>query len=67
MTAYDYGLTYKRPNRRKCYWLCPDCLKGRKGECSYQCPDYISIARAERIRRDAQVIREKSSLGLHQP
>jgi len=44
---------YRQANRRKCYWLCQDCLKGHKHRCSIKCPDYLSVARA------AQIIREK--------
>ena len=48
MNAY----LYRRPNRRKCYWLCRECLKGHSHRCSPKCPDYLSIARAERIKRE---------------
>ncbi len=41
---------YKRPNRRQCYWLCKDCLRGRN-KCSTACPDYLSVARADRAKR----------------
>jgi hypothetical protein len=44
-------IVYQRPNRRKCYWLLRDCLKGHN-QCSTRCPDYISVARAERIRKE---------------
>jgi hypothetical protein len=43
---------YRRPNRRKCYWLCGECLKGHTHRCSTKCPDYLSVARAERIKRE---------------
>ncbi len=42
-------MIYKSPNRRKCYWLCPDCLK-RRSPCSTRCPDYLSVAQAERTK-----------------
>jgi hypothetical protein len=42
---------YSRPNRRRCYWLCRDCLKGRS-QCSTKCPDYVSVAQAERTKRE---------------
>lgn len=37
---------YRRPNRRKCYWLFrdKDCLKGYN--CSGRCPEYLSEAQA---------------------
>ena len=44
---------YPRPNRRKCYWLCRDCIKGHT-QCSTRCPDYVSVARAEKARREKQ-------------
>jgi hypothetical protein len=47
MNAY----LYRRPNRRKCYWLCRDCLKGHSHRCSPKCPDYLSIAKAKKQKR----------------
>jgi hypothetical protein len=44
-------IVYLRPNRLKCYWLLVDCLRGHS-QCSKKCPDYVSVARAERIRRE---------------
>ena len=41
---------YKQPNRRKCYWMVQECLKG-KSPCSYSCPGYLSVAQAERQRK----------------
>jgi len=49
MTAES--VIYQRPNRRKCYWLCRDCLKGQS-QCSTKCPDYLSVAEAKRIKRE---------------
>ena len=47
-------IVYPRPNRRKRYWLCRDCIKGRN-PCSIKCPDYVSLAeaaKAERARKE---------------
>jgi hypothetical protein len=41
-------MNYRRPNRRKCYWFCRECLKGHTHRCSPKCPDYLSIARAKK-------------------
>ena len=41
---------YKQPNRRKCYWMLKECLKG-KSPCSYACPGYLSVAQADRQRK----------------
>ncbi|MBI2851971.1 MAG: hypothetical protein HYX84_02540 [Chloroflexi bacterium] len=51
-------VTYKRPNRRKCYWFFRDCLKG-KSRCSTKCPDYLSIAQAERMKRERKYASER--------
>jgi len=37
-------------NTRKCYWLCRECLKGHSHRCSPKCPDYLSIAKAKKLR-----------------
>ena len=41
-------VVYRRTNRRKCYWLCRECLKGHNHRCSPKCSDYLSVARAEK-------------------
>ncbi len=46
-------MKYPKANRRKCYWLCPDCLKGHK-RCSINCPDYLSVAQAQRQIKERQ-------------
>jgi len=52
-------MLYPHPNRRKCYWLCRDCLKGRS-QCSTKCPDYLSVAQAERTKRE----KDYAAIGL---
>lgn len=42
------SVTYKCANTRKCYWLCPGCLKGHD-RCSGKCPDYLSVAKVKRL------------------
>gem|GEM_PF-5980335 len=54
-------MLYKRPNRRKCYWLCRDCLKGHN-QCSTRCPDYVSVARAERAIKEKTEWRNAGSM-----
>jgi len=51
----DMEIVYKYPNTRKCYWLCQDCLKGHAYRCSPKCPDYLSRARAKKLRELARV------------
>jgi len=58
-------MQYRKANRRKCYWLCPDCLKGY-GQCSLKCPGYLSVAKADillRERRENFVYKMVSSQG----
>jgi hypothetical protein len=43
-------LVYPYPNRRKCYWLVQECLRGHN-KCSTRCADYMSVAEAEREKR----------------
>jgi len=45
-------IVYPCKNTRKCYWLCGECLKGHSRRCSPKCADYLSVARAERIKRE---------------
>ena len=47
----DKPFTYPSADRRRCYWLVRDCLKER-GPCSTKCPDFISVARADRIKKE---------------
>jgi len=47
----DKPFTYQRANRRRCYWLVRDCIQGRS-PCSTKCPDYLSVAGADRIKRE---------------
>ncbi|MDO8691251.1 MAG: hypothetical protein Q7R39_14790, partial [Dehalococcoidia bacterium] len=50
----DNMITYPLANRRRCYWLVRDCLKGHETPCKpSKCADYVSVARAKR-ERDAK-------------
>jgi len=44
---------YKQANRRQCYWLVQECLKG-KSPCSFSCPGYLSVAQAKSKQRDME-------------
>jgi hypothetical protein len=45
-------LVYPRPDTGKCYWdYLKDCLKGHPSCARRKCSDYLTIAKAEKLKR----------------
>jgi len=45
-------LVYPRPDTGKCYWTyLKDCLKGYPYCARRKCPDYLTIAKAKKLKR----------------
>jgi hypothetical protein len=45
-------MVYPRPDTSKCYWLyVRDCLKGHPPCARRKCSDYLTIAKAKKLKR----------------